>query len=151
MDIIFNHSLLALNKDLPTPEESIRYAGQLMVNQGICSEAYINEMCNVYKVFGSAIVLDYGIVMPHARPEKGALKTGFSLVTTFNALNFGHKEFDPVKVIIAIAGADADSHIKMIQLIATMIESGIVKFLENENDHHIVMNFIQREMEKSLC
>ncbi|CNI76487.1 MULTISPECIES: PTS sugar transporter subunit IIA [Yersinia] len=151
MDIIFNHSLLSLNKEISTPEESIRYAGQLMANQGICSEAYIDEMCHVFQVFGSAIVLDYGIAMPHARPEKGALKTGFSLVTVVNPLNFGHEEFDPIKVVIAISGADADSHIKMIQLIATLIESGIVDFLENENDHHTVMDFIQREMEESLC
>jgi mannitol/fructose-specific phosphotransferase system IIA component (Ntr-type) len=33
-------------------------------------------------------------------------------------------------VVIAIAGADADSHIKMIQLIASLIESDIVTFLQ---------------------
>ena len=85
--------------------------------------------------------------MPHARPEKGALLTGFSLVTSQQPIAFGHEEFDPVNVIIAIAGADADSHIKMIQLIASLIESDIVTFLQQENDIHSVLHFIQKQME----
>ena len=72
-------------------------------------------MLTVYEDFGAAIVIDDGIAIPpHARPEKGALQTGFSLVTTATPISFGHDEFDPVSVVIAIAGADADSHIKMI-------------------------------------
>ena len=55
---------------------------------------------------------------------------------------YGHEEFDPVNVIIAIAGADADSHIKMIQLIASLIESDIVTFLQQANDIDSVLHFI---------
>jgi len=40
-----------------------------------CDEQYIDEMIAVYHEFGSIIVLDDGVAMPHARPEKGALKT----------------------------------------------------------------------------
>ncbi|HBZ2541260.1 TPA: PTS sugar transporter subunit IIA, partial [Klebsiella pneumoniae] len=50
-------------------------------------------------------------------------------------------------VVIAIAGADADSHIKMIQLIASLIESDIVTFLQQENDVNSVLHFIQKQME----
>ncbi|EIW0691794.1 PTS transporter subunit EIIA, partial [Klebsiella pneumoniae] len=106
-----------------------------------------NEMLTVYEDFGAAIVIDDGIAMPHARPEKGALQTGFSLVTTATPISFGHDEFDPVSVVIAIAGADADSHIKMIQLIASLIESDIVTFLQQENDVNSVLHFIQKQME----
>lgn len=78
-------------------------------------------------------------------PGKGALQTGFSLVTTATPISFGHDEFDPVSVVIAIAGADADSHIKMIQLIASLIESDIVTFLQQENDVNSVLHFIQNK------
>ena len=79
----------------------------------ICSAEYVNEMLTVYEDF-AAIVIDDGIAcrMPG---RKRALQTGFSLVTTATPISFGHDEFDPVSVVIAIAGADADSHIKMIQ------------------------------------
>ncbi|MCS6016791.1 PTS sugar transporter subunit IIA, partial [Klebsiella pneumoniae subsp. pneumoniae] len=66
---------------------------------------------------------------------------------TATPISFGHDEFDPVSVVIAIAGADADSHIKMIQLIASLIESDIVTFLQQENDVNSVLHFIQKQME----
>ena len=127
--------------------EAIELAGSLLARRQICSAEYVNEMLTVYEDFGAAIVIDDGIAMPHARPEKGALQTGFSLVTTATPVTFGHDEFDPVTVVIAIAGADADSHIKMIQLIASLIESDIVTFLQQENDVNSVLHFIQKQME----
>ncbi len=49
--------------------------------------------------------------MPHARPEKGITDRVLTCHHR-HAISFGHDEFDPVSVVIAIAGADADSHIK---------------------------------------
>jgi len=147
MDIIFNNTLISLNQDISTAEQAIEFAGELLVRQHICNQEYVHEMVEVYRCFGSAIVIDYGLAMPHARPEKGALQTGFSLVTTQRPITFGHDEFDPINVIMAIAGADADNHIKMIQVIATLIESDIVTFLQQENEIDSVLHFIQKHME----
>lgn len=148
MDIIFDPTLIALKQNISHAEEAIELAGSLLARRQICSAEYVNEMLTVYEDFGAAIVIiDDGIAMPHARPEKGALQTGFSLVTTATPVTFGHDEFDPVTVVIAIAGADADSHIKMIQLIASLIESDIVTFLQQENDVNSVLHFIQKQME----
>lgn len=147
MEIIFDPTLIALKQNISTAEQAIEFAGSLLVRQNICRVEYIGEMLEVYRDFGPAIVIDYGLAMPHARPEKGALLTGFSLVTTQQPIAFGYEEFDPVNVIIAIAGADADSHIKMIQLIASLIESDIVSFLQQENDINSVLHFIQKQME----
>ncbi|AST78702.1 PTS sugar transporter subunit IIA [Citrobacter farmeri] len=147
MDIIFNPGLITLKQNISSPEQAIELAGSLLVRQNICRPEYVSEMVKVYRDFGSAIVIDYGLAMPHARPEKGALLTGFSLVTSQQPIAFGHEEFDPVNVIIAIAGADADSHIKMIQLIASLIESDIVTFLQQEKDINSVLHFIQKQME----
>lgn len=151
MDIIFNPGLIALKQNISSPEQAIELAGSLLTRQHICRPEYVSEMLEVYRGFGSAIVLDDGLAMPHARPEKGALRTGFSLVTSQQPIVFGHEEFDPVNVIIAIAGANADSHIRMIQLIASLIESDIVTFLQQENDSNSVLHFIQKHMESSLC
>ncbi|EPT7313492.1 PTS system ascorbate-specific IIA component [Klebsiella oxytoca] len=147
MDIIFNAELVALKQDISNAVQGIEFAGKLLTQQNICHPEYVNEMVEVYQDFGPAIVIDYGLAMPHARPEKGALLTGFSLVTSRQPIVFGHEEFDPVNVIIAIAGADADSHIKMIQLIASLIESDIVTFLQQANDIDSVLHFIQQQME----
>lgn len=147
MEIIFDPTLIALKQNLSTAEDAIRSAGSLLVKKNICRAEYVEEMIEVYQNFGPAIVIDYGLAMPHARPEKGALRTGFALITTQQPISFGHDEFDPVSVIIAIAGADADSHIKMIQVIASLIESDIVNFLQQNNDVNSALHFIQKQME----
>lgn len=82
MDIIFNAELVALKQDISNAVQGIEFAGKLLTQQNICHPEYVNEMVEVYQDFGPAIVIDYGLAMPHARPEKGALRTGFSLVTS---------------------------------------------------------------------
>jgi PTS system ascorbate-specific IIA component len=151
MKIAFDDSLISLQQNILSPEQAIKLSGDLLAQQHICTPEYVDEMIKVYKDFGPAIVIDYGLAMPHARPVKGALKTGFSLVTTKNPVSFGHEEFDPVNVIIAIAGSDPDSHIKMIQMIAMLIEADIVTFLQNNNDKHSVISHIKKQMESLSC
>lgn len=151
MNIIFNPELIALKQPLSSAEQAIEFAGTLLIRQNICRPEYVGSMLEVYQDFGPAIVIDYGLAMPHARPEKGALQTGFSLVTSQQPINFGNEEFDPVNVIIAIAGADANNHIRMIQLIASLIESNLVTFLQQEHEVNSVLHFIQKQMESSLC
>ncbi|MDP1075154.1 PTS sugar transporter subunit IIA, partial [Klebsiella pneumoniae] len=65
-----------------------------------------------------------------SRPVIGALLTGFSLFTTARRISFGHVEFYPVSVVIAIAGAYDDSDINMMQMISSLIESYIVTFIQ---------------------
>ncbi|WP_434666918.1 PTS sugar transporter subunit IIA [Klebsiella sp. B345] len=151
MEIIFDRRLIALNQNISTASQAIELSGTLLTRQKICRPEYINAMLEVYEDFGPAIVIDDGLAMPHARPEKGASRTGFSLITTQHPIHFGHEEFDPVSVIIGIAGADANSHIKMIQIIASLIESDIVAFLRKQHDINTVFNFIHNKMETSLC
>ena len=151
MEIIFDRRLIALDQNITSASQAIELSGTLLARQQICRPEYITAMLDVYKDFGPAIVIDSGLAMPHARPEKGAIRTGFSLITIRQPLHFGHEEFDPVSVIIGIAGADADNHIKMIQIIAALIESDIVSFLREEHDINAVFNFIHNKMESSLC
>ena len=45
--------------------------------------------------------------MPHTRPENGAKKTGFALVTLKNPVSFGHSDNDPVEIVLCICAKDA--------------------------------------------
>ncbi len=70
MEIIFDPSLIAHKQNISRAEEAIELAGSLLARRQICSAEYVNEMLTVYEDFGAAIVIDDGIAMPHARPEK---------------------------------------------------------------------------------
>lgn len=146
MEVHFDPCLLSVKETLPSPEEAIRFAGTLLYEAKACNKQYIDEMINVYHEFGSIIVLDDGIAMPHARPEKGALKNAFSVVVLSQPLIFNHEEFDPVNVIIAITATDADKHIYLIQVIADLIERDIVGFVKNHTDKNAILQFINHSL-----
>ena len=148
MDIHFESGLLSLNQNFTSPEEGIRYAGELLRKSGACTPDYIEEMIRVYHEFGPVIVLDTGVAMPHARPEKGALKTAFSVVVTGTPLVFHHEEFDPVNVIIAISATDSDTHIHLIQTVADLIENNITEFVKDNNKEQI-LQFIRTSIERT--
>lgn len=150
MEIHFGQHLLSLNDSFFSPEEAIRHAGALLHQDQACNEQYIDEMIKVYHEFGSIIVLDDGIAMPHARPEKGALKTAFSVVIAKKPLIFHHEEFDPVNVIIAITATDSDNHIYLIQVVADLIERNIVDFVKNNTDKKIILQFINHSLAELL-
>ncbi|MGS6325003.1 PTS sugar transporter subunit IIA, partial [Enterobacter hormaechei] len=58
--------------------------------------------------------------MPHARPECGALKTGMSLTLLKQEVQFADDN-EPVKLLIGLSAADADSHIDAIQALSELL------------------------------
>lgn len=150
MEIHFDQHLLSLNDSFSSPEEAIGYAGKLLLQAQACNEQYIHEMIAVFHEFGPIIVLDNGIAMPHARPEKGALKTAFSVVVVKEPVFFHHEEFDPVKVIIAITATDPDNHIYLIQVVADLIERNIVDYVIKNTDKEDILHFINQSLAELL-
>lgn len=96
-------------------EEAIKAIGALMVNSGLVEEAYTQGMLNVFREFGPYWVLTEGLAMPHARPEDGALKSGFALIVLDEPISFGHEEHDPVSLIFGMSAVDKDTHVENIR------------------------------------
>ncbi|MDF2505666.1 PTS sugar transporter subunit IIA [Clostridium sp.] len=61
--------------------------------------------------------------MPHARPEKGVLYIGLSIVTLKEPVIFGNKKNDPVKIVISLSAIDQTSHMKVLQELMDIMES----------------------------
>lgn len=111
---------IQLDVQVNDPIEAIRISGELLVKGGYAKEEYIEAMVKGYKEVGSYIVIAPGIAIPHARPERGALDTGFSLVRLKVPVEFGHKKNDPVKIVSAFSGVGNDGHIEMLQKISSI-------------------------------
>lgn len=116
-----NHNLIRLDAEADTPEDAIRAAGALLAAENLVEERYIDAMVKGYKDVGPYIVLAPSIAIPHARPEHGALKTGFSMVRLKKPVAFGHPTNDPVTLVCAICGTDNTSHIGMLQSLAGIL------------------------------
>ncbi|UJF17780.1 PTS sugar transporter subunit IIA [Vibrio sp. SS-MA-C1-2] len=118
---MLNKSAILVRQDVDSPEEAIRCVGELMVKNGLVEPKYIDGMLNIFHELGPYWVLTPGLAMPHARPEDGAKKSGFALITLDKPLIFGHDEHDPVTIVIGMSATDSEQHIKNIQLLATLL------------------------------
>lgn len=101
--------------NVKSPEDAIKAVGKLMRETGLVEDAYIQGMVNVYHEFGPYWVLTEGLAMPHARPEDGALKSGFALIVLDTPISFGHEEHDPVSLIFGMSAVDKNTHLDNIR------------------------------------
>lgn len=119
---ILNHNFIRLDEEVKDWKEAIRKGGQILKNNGCINDEYINAMINNVEKLGSYIVILPGIAMPHAMPEDGSYKIGFSIMTLKNPINFGNIENDPVKLIITMSVTDKKSHMNILKELMKIIE-----------------------------
>lgn len=113
-------------------EKAVRKGGELLEKNGAIESRYIDAMVKMVRELGPYIVISKGIAFPHARPEDGALKSGMSLITLKDAIEFGDEENDPIKLIISFCSTDSEGHLKAL--------SELVDFLRNETAIKNVIN-----------
>ncbi len=123
---IIDEKNILLKTDANDWETSIRKAGELLCKSNYAEDNYVQAMVDAVKELGPYIVLAPGIAFAHARPESGVLKTGISLITLDNPVEFGNKDNDPVSTVFAIASKDNTSHIGILRDLCEFLE-------ENEN------------------
>jgi len=71
--------------------------------------------------FGPYVVLIPGMALPHSRPEDGALKAGFSLITLATPVAFGVPENDPVDLVISFAAVDKVAHVEALRALTGLL------------------------------
>ena len=106
-------------------KEAIRVAGKLLLDIGAIEPRYIDAMIELCKKYSAYIVVAPGIALAHARPEDGAKKIAFSLITLEEPICFGHPENDPVDIVIAFSAVDGSSHIRILSHLAKFLSESI--------------------------
>lgn len=121
---------IALNQTAADWRAAVRAAGNLLVQTGGVEPRYVDAMLRAAQELGPYIVLAPGLALPHARPEDGALQASLALVTLRPPVEFGAAENDPVRVVIALAAADAQEHIgALAQLMEALSTPGVMEGL----------------------
>lgn len=132
--------------------EAVRVAGEILYKNGKIKKEYIDAMINTVKSMGPYAVIAPGVALPHARPEDGALKVGFSIVVLKKPVKFGSPN-DPVKVVIAFSSPDKKSHIKILQAIAELLSNekarlALISAKKTEDVLNILKSFISPDTTK---
>lgn len=105
-----------------TPEEVIRYSGELLKNAGKIKPIYIDKMVDAFKQLGPYMVMAPGIAMPHARPSGDVLEPCVSFIRLKEPMLFSHPCNDPVKLVFALGGVENDSHIEILKELGSFLE-----------------------------
>lgn len=131
MDMIsylVEHKMMLLQQKAKNWKQAIKIGTDLMVERGIVSPEYYDGILANVKKYGLYFAMAPGVAMPHARPEQGALETGFALVTLAKPVKFKSKECDPIHALFFLAAKDTES----------MNKEGIVPVMEFIDDGPLI-------------
>ncbi len=108
-DFIIENNSFCLGYSASSWQDAVKKGVDMLVAAGSAEERYYDGIIDVVTQHGPYFVIEPGIAMPHARPEAGALKIGFSLITLKEPVSFGHKTNDPVDFILTLCAPDKHS------------------------------------------
>src|SRR4051794_7781302 len=100
---------------------AVRLARDALVARGATTPDYTDEMVATVEQLGPYIVIAPGIALAHARPSAAVLRAGISLVTLLQSVPFGHRENDPVRLVIGLAAVDEEGHITALSTLAEFL------------------------------
>ncbi|WP_199799022.1 BglG family transcription antiterminator [Clostridium tetani] len=112
------------NVEVTDAKEAIKISGNALKQLGYVNDNYVKSLVNCLNKRGKNgpyIVISHGIALPHAKPEDGVYKTGFSMVILKEPVKFNHKKHDPVQVIISFATKNNQEHVKALEEITSFI------------------------------
>lgn len=108
---LISEDLIKAKVKVKNRSEAIESGGQLLFDKGFIELKYIEAMHKNVEDNGPYIVIAPGIAIPHARPECGVNKIGFSIITLEDSVVFGHPLNDPVKIVICLCAIDHQTHL----------------------------------------
>lgn len=116
----FTESSISVIHSAKDWQEAIDFSMVSLLDKNYISENYIQAIKDSTINNGPYYILAPGVAMPHARPECGALKTGMSLTLLEQGVYFPGND-EPIKLLIGLSAADADSHIGAIQALSELL------------------------------
>ena len=141
---VLTQATIEANYPAKDREDAGRECGRLLVQSGAARESYVEGMLENVQVNGTYIVIAPGIAMPHARPEKGAIKIGFSLLTLQDPIKFNHPTNDPVKLVIGLCATDHQTHLKALsELVETLSHQEIITQLYSAKTSQEIYSIIK--------
>ena len=123
---LIDHELVDIISDREYQwQDAVKKTTRYLEEKGYVSSDYADAIIESTHENGPYYVLCPGLAMPHARPEKGVIKTGLGIHIFPTAVDFG-SDLGPANIVITLAAKDADTHIEVIQALSEL-------FIEEEN------------------
>ncbi|MGL6066197.1 MAG: BglG family transcription antiterminator [Cetobacterium sp.] len=100
---------ILLDVDIFEWEEAVRLAGNIMIQKEICNLNYVDSMVEKIKEFGSYMVSNNKVALPHSKNNNNVFKSKMVLLHFKNEIIFPDKI--PVKAMLAFTSEDQNNHL----------------------------------------
>ena len=100
--------------------EAVETAGRALTASGAADAGYAVDMVRMIEQHGPYVVVAPGLALAHARPGPAVRRDGLAIVTLADPVPFGHPYNDPVRVVLALAGASSARHLQLVAEIANI-------------------------------
>ena len=127
-------------------KEAINESLKVLVEQGYVTEEYGKNIVDVTLEYGPYYVLTENVALIHGRPEMGVLKKQLAVTVLKQPVKFSEDGY-PVRLLVALAATDPDSHIDVMQTLAEvfMDEDAIQKIVDSDSTEEIYQSFLNAE------
>ncbi len=126
--------LVRFEKSAKDWEDAIRIATKDLLAGGYIKESYVDGIIECVKEFGPYIVIAPDIALPHARPEKGAIKPGYSVTRFEEPVAFEADGSANARLFISLSCVESDTHILVLQEIVGILSDEEKKNMLFETD-----------------
>lgn len=141
---VLKKEYIKLNAECKDWTEAIKTAGQVLIDNGVVTEEYVEEAIKGVKELGPYIVITKGVALPHATNKIGVNKTGIALLTLKNPVEFGNVDNDPVYYVFMLATTDMDSHLAALSNLSDLLaKQEFFEVMKNAKDAQSVIDYIK--------
>lgn len=116
-------SRILLDVEAKNWQDAVGISGNLMKEENMVTDEYIEAMIQIIEK-DSYVVIHPGLAIPHAEKEKGAMKTGASLVRLKHPIPFNHDLNDPVRYVLSFSITDGKAIAKSLYNLTEMLGTG---------------------------
>jgi len=101
--------------------EAIRRSAAPLVRDGSITPEYVEAIFDSFATNGGYMIVVPGVVLAHARPERGAARTAMSVLTLRDPVPYADDPTRPLSVVLTFAAVDADEHVTLLQHLAQVL------------------------------
>jgi mannitol operon transcriptional antiterminator len=123
-------------------QTAISLCGDMLVNNGYVNEHYVESMITAFENYGSYMVIDEGVAIPHAKSDDNVFQTGIVLLICKQPVWFNHEYH--ISSFFAFCSADHHEHLDALVAISNLIrETNYKEIITSFSDEHEVIAFIR--------
>lgn len=116
---------IILQSDAKDWKEAIQEIGEMLVDDDACDKSYIESMIKKIEEYGSYMVTNKKIAIPHSQNDNNVFKTSMGLLTLENEITFPGNL--PVKIILIFSSVDGEEHLE-----------ALADFMDLSNNHNFL-------------